>query len=93
MLSGGFSTIEVESCVYTKLVNNDCVIICLYMDDMLIFGTNLSVVNETKLFLASNFDMKDLGELKVILGVKIIRNDSDIVLSQEHYVEKNSEKV
>ena len=45
LLSGGFSTIEVESCVYTKLVNNDCVIICLYVDDMLIFGTSMSVIN------------------------------------------------
>ena len=88
MLNGGFTTIEVERCVYTKLVNNDCVIICLYVDDMLIFGTNMNVVNDTKLFLASNFDMKDLGEAKVILGVKIIRNDSGIILSQEHYVEK-----
>ena len=32
--------------------------------------------------------MKDLGEAKVILDVKIIRNDSGIILSQEHYVEK-----
>ena len=70
LLSGGFSTVEVERCVYTKLVNNDCVIICLYVDDMLIFGTSMNVVNDTKLFLASNFDMKDLGEAKVILGVK-----------------------
>ena len=93
MLSGGFSTIEVERCVYTKLVNNDCVIICLYVDDMLIFGTNMNVVNDTKLFLASNFDMKDLGEAKVILGVKIIRKNNGIILTQEHYVEKNSEKV
>ena len=88
LLSGGFSTVEVERCVYTKLMNDNCVIICLYVDDMLIFGTNMDVVLETKSFLASNFDMKDLGEAKVILGVKIIRNDSGIILSQEHYVEK-----
>ena len=75
LISGGFSTFEVERCVYIKVVNNDCVIICLYVDDMLIFGTSLNVVLETRSFLASNFDMKDLGEAKVILGVKIIRNE------------------
>ena len=32
--------------------------------------------------------MKDMGEAKVILGVKIIRIDDSIMLSQEHYVEK-----
>ena len=32
--------------------------------------------------------MKDMGEAKLILDVKIIRNESGIKLSQEHYVEK-----
>lgn len=62
LTSDGFSTVEVERCIYTKLVNGDCVIICLYVDDMLIFGTSMSVVLETKSFLSSKFDMKDTGE-------------------------------
>ena len=32
--------------------------------------------------------MKDMGEAKVILGVKITRIGGSIMLSQEHYVEK-----
>ena len=55
---------------------------------MLIFGTSLSVVHSTKRFLASQFDMKDMDETKVILGVKITRMGDSIKLSQEHYVEK-----
>ncbi|XP_070031594.1 secreted RxLR effector protein 161-like [Nicotiana tomentosiformis] len=46
------------------MVDNDYVIICLYVDDMLIFGTSLNIVQSTTLFLSANFDMKDLGELK-----------------------------
>ena len=69
-------------------MNNDCVIICLYVDDMLIFGTCIDIVVETKSFLASKFDMKDMGEASVILGVKIIRKGDSILLSQEHYIEK-----
>ena len=46
------------------------------------------MVHSTKRFLASQFDMKDMGEAKVILGVKIIRMGDSIMLSQEHYVEK-----
>ena len=55
---------------------------------MLICGTNLDVVHSTKRFLASQFDMKDMGEAKVILGLKITRMGDRIMLSQEHYVEK-----
>ena len=32
------------------------------MDDMLIFGSNIHVINETKNMLKSHFDVKDLGE-------------------------------
>ena len=60
-----------DSFVYSKLFGSDCVIICLYFDDMLIFGFNLEVINDTKMFLTTHFEMKDLGEANVILGVKI----------------------
>ena len=48
----------------------------------------MNAVIKTKNFLASKFDMKDMGEARVILGVKIIRNGDNILLSQEHYIEK-----
>ncbi|GJW05863.1 zinc finger, CCHC-type containing protein, partial [Tanacetum coccineum] len=43
------------------------VIICLYVDDMLIFGTNQVHVDLTKEFLSSRFSMKDMGEANVIM--------------------------
>lgn len=58
-------------CVYSKLLGSNYVIICLYVDDMLIFGPNLNVTNETTMFLSSQFDMKNLGEVNMILGIKI----------------------
>ena len=51
-----------NSCVCSNFSGSDCVIICLYVDDILIFCTNVNVVNETNMFLSSKFDMKDLGE-------------------------------
>ena len=86
LLKNGFLSVEVDKCVYTKCTGKECVIIALYVADMLIFGT--SMVHSTKRFLASQFDMKDMGEAKVILGVKIIRIGDSIMLSQEHCVEK-----
>ncbi|RVW88077.1 Retrovirus-related Pol polyprotein from transposon TNT 1-94 [Vitis vinifera] len=77
-----------NSAAYSKYEDNTCVVICLYVDDMLIFGTNLEVMCETKKFLGSKFDMKDLGEAEVILGIKITRTPNGLKLSQEHYVEK-----
>ena len=55
---------------------------------MLIFGTDMNVVKNTKNNLSSNFDMKDLGEAYLILCIKIIWNNAGLTLSQSHYSEK-----
>ena len=88
LVTNGHSINDVDKCIYSKYENNTSVVICLYVDDMLIFGTSLEVVCETKKFLGSKFDMKDLGKVEVILGIKITRTPNELKLSQEHYVEK-----
>jgi hypothetical protein len=88
MLSNAYLINGADKCIYSKFDNNEGVIICLYVDDLLIFGTSLEVVHDTKRFLSSNFDMKDMGEANVILGIKILRDNNCIILSQSHYVEK-----
>ncbi|KAJ9556753.1 hypothetical protein OSB04_011367 [Centaurea solstitialis] len=88
LLSQGFQINECDKCVYVKQYKNACVIICLYVDDMLIMGTNLDVINQTKRMLNSSFDMKDLGRADVILGIKIHQNSEGYILSQSHYIEK-----
>ena len=59
---------------------------------MLIFGPNMNVVNENKKFLFFKFEMKDLGEADVILGIKIKRNVNGFSLCQSHYIEKMLKK-
>nr|GEV84913.1 hypothetical protein [Tanacetum cinerariifolium] len=57
----------VTQCVYKFDSSCKGVIICLYVDDMLIFETDQSHIDKTKKFLSSNFSMKDMGEVDVIL--------------------------
>jgi len=59
---------------------------------MLILGTNLHVVNETKKLLSLLFEMKDMGEADVILGMKIQKTNTGFSLSQSHYIEKMLKK-
>nr|GEU90123.1 hypothetical protein [Tanacetum cinerariifolium] len=61
-------------------------------DDMLIFKTDQNQVDKTKKLLSSRFSMKDIGEVDVILGVKIKRENKGIVITQSHYIEKISKK-
>ena len=48
---------------YYRYGGAEGVILCLYVDDILIFGTSLNVITEVKDFLSQIFEMKDLGEL------------------------------
>jgi hypothetical protein len=48
--------------VYIIGMVGEGVILCLYVDDILILGMSLDVSKETKEFLSNNFEMKDLGE-------------------------------
>ncbi|CAM8965119.1 unnamed protein product [Rhodiola kirilowii] len=89
VLSDGFILNQSDKCVYSKFDNSgNEVIICLYLDDMLIFGTNLECINQTKDFLSSKFSMKDMGEAEVILGIRIEKVEGGLALTQSHYIEK-----
>src|SRR5436190_5112221 len=52
------------------------------------------LVSETKVWLSSQFDMKDMSEAAYVLGVKILRDRSrwTLGLSQETYVRKVLER-
>ena len=52
LISAGFSVNEADKCVYYRHGVSERVLLCLYVDDILIFGTNLDVVNEDKSFLS-----------------------------------------
>jgi hypothetical protein len=73
--------------VYYRHGGGQGVILCLYVDDILIFETSLDVINEVKIFLCQSFDMKDMGEVDVVLNIKLIKGDNGITLTQSHYVE------
>ncbi|GJU80744.1 zinc finger, CCHC-type containing protein [Tanacetum coccineum] len=65
VLSNGYLLNQAYKCIYSKFDKG--VIICLYVDNMLIFGTDQVQVDLTKEFLLSRFSMKDMREADVIL--------------------------
>ena len=63
-----------DKCVYVEQFDDSrCVILCLYVNDILIFDNNMYFINNVKSFLSSNFDIKDFGPVDVILGIKLIK--------------------
>ena len=89
LTSAGFVINEADRCVYYRFGGAEGVILCLYVDDILIFLTSLIVIKEVKDFLSQIFEMKDLVEVDVILNIKLVKeNNGGVILTQFHYVEK-----
>ena len=66
----------------------------LYVDDMLIIAKSMSEVNKLKILLSREFDMKDLGTTKKILGMEICKDRTlgRLWLSHSGYVGKVLER-
>ncbi|RVX02495.1 Retrovirus-related Pol polyprotein from transposon TNT 1-94 [Vitis vinifera] len=88
ILSNGFRHNNADKCLYSKTCDDYMIIVCLYVDDMLILSDDMRGIIETKKFLSSTFKMKDLGEVDTILGIKVKRNSGGYALNQTHYIEK-----
>ncbi|GKA91307.1 zinc finger, CCHC-type containing protein [Tanacetum coccineum] len=83
--------------VKTAFLNDETgkgVIICLYIDDTLIFVS----LNQIRLtfthvnYFSTRFSMEDMGEADVILGIRIKHGSNGIAISQSYYIEKALKK-
>ena len=66
------------------------VFLVLYVDDILLIGSDIPMLEAVKTSLKKSFSMKDLGEAAYILGIRIYRDRSKrlIGLSQDTYIDK-----
>ena len=58
----------------------------MYVDDIVIIGSDSKGILTLKSFIHSQCHTKDLGMLKYFLGVKVMRSKKGIMLSQWKYV-------
>ncbi|GKD33477.1 retrotransposon protein, putative, ty1-copia subclass, partial [Tanacetum coccineum] len=70
----GFTQNRDEPCVYMKASRSYVTFLILYVDDILIMGNNIPMLQDIKSYLGRCFAMKDLGEDAYILGIKIYRD-------------------
>src|ERR1700722_13544574 len=84
-----------DNCVYFHRSNNEMIIICLYVDDLFLFTASSRLLKQFKQGLKAKFEMEDLGEARLVLGMQIIRDRANrtLTISQQAYLEKLIEKL
>ena len=83
-----FTVHKYDRCLNFKNFGNEYIILCLYVDVILILGTSLDAIQKIKDFLSQNFDMKNLGPADMIMGMKISKTSNRISLSLAHSIER-----
>ena len=70
-MSLGYNKPSLDHCAYYKRFHdNDFISLLLYVDDMLVVDPNKDRVQELKAQLTREFEIKDFGPTKKILGMK-----------------------
>ncbi|KAK2442743.1 putative mitochondrial protein [Trifolium repens] len=85
----GFRKCSVEYGVYVKKSDDQhMLIICLYVDDLLVTGSSLVEIKNFKSQMQSEFEMTDLGKLTYFLGMELLETSGGIVLHQAKYAKE-----
>lgn len=79
----GFVSTNFDPCVFVH--NKTTVYIAVYVDDILISGSDPKVINGVRQFLHTEFECKDLGQAHFILGIEVEITPQGISLSQHSY--------
>ena len=81
----GFTKSKVDSNLYYKVVNDEIMILLLYVDD-LFFTREEKLISECKKKLAAKFEMKDLGIMHYFLYLEVWQFPYDIFLNHGKYI-------
>jgi hypothetical protein len=81
----GFTKSKVDSNLYFKVMDDEPVILLLYVDDLFLTGEEKLITN-CKKKLAAEFEMKDLGSMHYFLGLEVWQSPEKIFLNQGKYL-------
>lgn len=94
LLACGLQRSEADPCIYFSILGESTLILAVYVDDILIFSSSITMEMRLVSQLKSNFKMKDLGEVSSVLSVRVTRDAArkTITLDQQDYISKVIEK-
>jgi hypothetical protein len=77
--------LQTDNCIFS----NENLIVAIYVDDIVIIGSNEMQIIEFKMHISNRFKTKDLGRLSLILGLQIeYPNTDSLIIHQKNYIDK-----
>jgi hypothetical protein len=83
----GFQQLKSDPCVYIRRDKDGISIITIWVDDLLLFASSDSLMQQMKDAIRSQWEATDMGDPSKIIGIEITQKDNSITISQEKYIE------
>ena len=78
----GYTNSKNDYSSFCKNTRDLIVFLSVYVNDILMTGTYIEEIQSLKIFLKSQFIIKDLKELHYFLGIEIIRKPDGVLVTQ-----------
>lgn len=88
LLDLGFKRSLSEFTLYIKKVNHSVVVLSLYVDDLLVTGNDVQLIENVKQGLFAGFEMTDLEKMAYFLGLEIKQSPYEIFICQRKYLKE-----
>lgn len=83
-----FKRLDSDPCVYVKIMEGEIIIISIYVDDILIYGSSQHMIDRFKKRLNEKFEIEDLGLCRKIIGIEVKQDIDGIRISQRGFTEE-----
>ena len=84
----GFQASSFDPCFYIKVASGQCVLLLVYVDDVLVTGSSTEMIARTKSDLKMRFEMTDSGKCAFVLGIELVDDiDGSVTMCQRRYVD------
>lgn len=86
LCSRGYAHSMYDYSLFYKKKANSAVYVAVYVDDIVLTGTDADEIADLKVYLNNKFKIKDLGLLHYFLGMEVLHTDQGIIVSQRKFV-------
>jgi len=85
LFSRGYKHYENDYSLFYKKTAEYAVFVAVYVDDILVTGSNEAEICDLKLHLDTTFKIKDLGFISYFLGLEVLQSSQGLVLTQRKF--------
>jgi len=81
----GMTRSEADHSVFYRHSNAGCIYLVVYVDDIVLTGSDHHGISQLKQHICHHFQTKDLGKLRYFMGIEVAQSNHGIVISQRKY--------